>query len=198
MDDIQECKRWCRLYGLLAKQMVYPTLNHYCREQALDSSVGCVTWRCPVKTCKKRISIKNGRFFEKLHLKLQKILGLTYLRCRSAGKSRGVSVADVLHELQIGSEDSMVDWNNFLARQPLRISQIILFKLETLEIKLRQTRFIFQKKIQSRENSTETVDFWTFWSCNQGKRFVAIFTLKCCYFDASHRTVGQPRSRNLE
>ena len=70
MDDIQEWKRWCRLYGLLAKQMVYPTFNHYCGEQALDRSVECVTWRCPLKTCKKRISIKNGRFFEKLYLKL--------------------------------------------------------------------------------------------------------------------------------
>ena len=37
----------------------------------------------------------------------------TYLWCRSAGKSRGVSVADAQHELQIGSEHSVVDWNQY-------------------------------------------------------------------------------------
>ena len=36
-----------------------------------------------------------------------------YLWCRSAGKSRGVSVADAQHELQVGSKHSIVDWNQY-------------------------------------------------------------------------------------
>ena len=113
MDDRQECMRWCRQYGLLATQMVCPTCRRHCREQALERAVDGVTWRCPVKACKKRFSIRHGSFFEKSHLQLWQLLGLTYLWCRSAGKSRGVSVEDAQHELQIGSEYSIVDWNQY-------------------------------------------------------------------------------------
>ena len=34
-------------------------------------------------------------------------------KCRSAGESRGVSVADAQHELHIGREHSIVDWNQY-------------------------------------------------------------------------------------
>ena len=106
MDDRQECIRWCRQYGL-------PTCRFHCTEQALDRAVDGITSHCPVKACKKRFSIRCGSFFEKSHLQLWQLLGLTYLWCRSAGKSRGVSVEDAQHELQIGSEHSIVDWNQY-------------------------------------------------------------------------------------
>ena len=93
MDDRQECIRWCRQYGLLATQMVCPTCRRHCIEQALDRAVDGVTWRCPVKACKKRFSIRHGSFFEKSHLQLWQLLGLTYLCCRS--------------------EHSIVDWNQY-------------------------------------------------------------------------------------
>ena len=51
--------------------------------------------------------------FLKSHLQLWQLLGLTYLWCRSAGKSREVSVEDAQHELQIESEHSIVDWNQY-------------------------------------------------------------------------------------
>ena len=106
MDDRQECIRWCRLYGLLATQMICPTCNRHCREQALYRAIDGVTWCCPVKACKKRIRIRHGSFFEKSHLQLWQILGLTYLWCRSAGKSREVSVADAQLELKSGASIS--------------------------------------------------------------------------------------------
>ena len=65
------------------------------------------------KACKKRFSIRRSSFFEKSHLQLWQLLGLTYLWCRSAGKSREVSVEDAQHELQIGNEHSIVDWNQY-------------------------------------------------------------------------------------
>ena len=70
MDDHQECIRWYQQYGLLATQMICPTCNRHCRDQALDHAVDGVTWdgvtwHCPVKVCKKRISIRHGSFFEK-------------------------------------------------------------------------------------------------------------------------------------
>ena len=63
MDDRQECIRWCRQYGLLATQMVCPTCRRHCREQALDRGVDGVTWRCLVKACKKRFSIRGAVAF---------------------------------------------------------------------------------------------------------------------------------------
>ena len=98
--------------GLFAMQMVCPTCHRHCREETLDRAVEGVTWRCPVKA-KKRFSSSRGRFFEKSHLQLWQLLGLTYLWCQSAGKSRGVSVEDTQHELQIGSEHFIVDWNQY-------------------------------------------------------------------------------------
>ena len=70
MDDHQEGIRWPRQYGLLATQMICSTCNRQCRQQALDCAVDGVTWRCPVKVCKKGISIRQGSFFEKYHLQL--------------------------------------------------------------------------------------------------------------------------------
>ena len=43
MDDRQECKRWCRQYGLLTTQMICPTCNCHCREEALDRAIDVVT-----------------------------------------------------------------------------------------------------------------------------------------------------------
>ena len=63
MDNRQECIRWCRQYGLLPTQMVCPPCHRHCREQALDRAVHDVAWRCSVKVCKKRFSIRHGSFF---------------------------------------------------------------------------------------------------------------------------------------
>ena len=63
MDDHQESIRCCQQYGLLAMQMICPTCNCHCREQAFDHAVDGVTWHCPLKVCKKRISIRHDSFF---------------------------------------------------------------------------------------------------------------------------------------
>ena len=36
----------------------------------MDRALDRITWRCPVKVCKKRISIGQGNRFEKAHLQL--------------------------------------------------------------------------------------------------------------------------------
>ena len=36
----------------------------------MDHATNCVTWRCPVKVCKKKIRIRQGIFFEKSYLQL--------------------------------------------------------------------------------------------------------------------------------
>ena len=112
MDTRQECIRWYRQCGLLTTQIICPTCNCLNREQALDRAVDGGTWCRPVGVCKKTIRIRHGSFFEKSHLQLWQILGVTSLWCRSAGKSRGV-FRHKLHKLQIGSKHSIVDWNQY-------------------------------------------------------------------------------------
>ena len=112
MDTRQECIRWYRQCGLLTTQIICPTCNCLNREQALDRAVDGGTWCRPVGVCKKTVRIRHGSFFEKSHLQLWQILGVTSLWCRSAGKSRGV-FRHKLHKLQIGSKHSIVDWNQY-------------------------------------------------------------------------------------
>ena len=132
MDNRQEYARClrCRQYGLLTTQMICRTCNSQCKQQALDCAVDGVAWRYLVKICKKRVSIRRGSFFEKSPLQLWQMLDLTYLSCRSAGKSRGMSTADAQHKLQIGSEHSIVDWNQYCRDIAISILKIIQFKLE--------------------------------------------------------------------
>ena len=83
--------------------MVCPTRRRHCREQALDRAVDGVTWYCPAKVC-------YGKY-------------LTYLWCRSAGKSRQVSAEEAQHEFQIGSEHSVVYWNQYC--RDMAVSQFV-------------------------------------------------------------------------
>ena len=79
----------------------------------------------------------------------------TYLWCRSTGKSRGVSVADTQHELQIGSKDSIVNWNQYC--RDIAVSHFIKNPIQIGGPK---------------ENSTGPVDFWRLWSCNTKEGFL--------------------------
>ena len=65
------------------------------------------------KQCKKKISIRVGSFFERSQLKLRQIIGITYIWTRSTGKSRGLSVEDIQKDLEIGSNKTVVYWNQF-------------------------------------------------------------------------------------
>ncbi|XP_065652863.1 uncharacterized protein LOC136080179 [Hydra vulgaris] len=107
-----ECIRWCREFGLLAINMICPRCNIQCNEQNCHNVDGKI-WRCMQKQCKKKISIRVGSFFERSQLKLWQIIGITYIWTRSAGKSRGLSVEDIQKDLEIGSNKTVVDWNQF-------------------------------------------------------------------------------------
>lgn len=56
------------------------------------------------KICRRRINIRYGSFFECSKLQIWQILGLTYIWCSNAVRSRGLTPDMVRHELDIGSE----------------------------------------------------------------------------------------------
>ena len=153
--------------------MICPTCNRHSREQALDRAVYGVTWGCPVKVSKKRISIRHGSFSEKSHLQLWQILGLTCMWCRSAGKSRGVSVADAQDQLQIGSKHTIVDWNQYcrdiafshFINNPVHIGRS--GHIVEIDESLFSRRKYNRRKIVPEQ--------WIFRGCNQGRLFVGEF-----------------------
>ena len=81
-----------------------------CTQQNCVRAVDKVVCRCPIKSCQ---SIKKGSFFESSHLELRQVISTTYIWCRNAGSSRGMSLEDVKHELRIGRNHSVVEWNQF-------------------------------------------------------------------------------------
>ena len=97
---------------LLAINIICPRCNIQCNEQNSHNVDGKI-WRCMQKQCKKKISIRVGSFFERSQLKLWQIIGITYIWTRSAGKSRGLSVEDIQKDLEVGSNKTVVDWNQF-------------------------------------------------------------------------------------
>ena len=70
-----------------------------------------ICFRCP--RCKKIYSIRKGSFFEGSHLHLWQVLGITYIWCKNAGRSRGLPVDMIMEELDIGSNGTVVDWNQY-------------------------------------------------------------------------------------
>ena len=58
--------------------------------------------------CRTRPSIRNGTFFQQSHLSLSQIFELMYYWSRLED-----SIDKIMHELEIGSPSTIVDWKNF-------------------------------------------------------------------------------------
>ena len=116
--NLRETIGWCRQYGLLSSVVkcevcVDNNGQHeiVCVLGARQQKIDGECWRCP--TCKKVYSIRKGSFFERSHLQLWQILGITHIWCKNAGRSRGLPVDVVMEELDIGSNKTITDWNQF-------------------------------------------------------------------------------------
>lgn len=118
-NDLDGTIAWCRQHGLLATRMDCPGCGHYCNPQNAPDRIDLRTWRCMNKNCKRRINIRYGSYFEKSHLKLWQVLGLTYIWSTNAGRSRGMAQDTVRHELSIVGEHTVVDWFQFCRDVPV-------------------------------------------------------------------------------
>lgn len=111
--DLPATIAWCRQHGLLATRMDCPGCQQHCNEQRAPDRIDGVTWRCMNKNCKRRINIRLGSFFELSKLNLWQVIGVVYMWCTNAGRSRGPAQDTVRHELDIGGEHTVVDWFQF-------------------------------------------------------------------------------------
>jgi len=112
---------WLRQQGLLARALECPAQNcgHRCNEQNSTGKIDGRIWRCMNRACRRKHSIRIGSFFERSHLELWQILGLTYVWATRAGSSRGLSQNIIMHELNIGSCSTVVDWLQFCRLIPV-------------------------------------------------------------------------------
>ncbi|XP_033105195.1 uncharacterized protein LOC117107601 [Anneissia japonica] len=112
-NDLDALVTWCRRYGLLSSHMVCQACNTRCIEYNFGRGIDERIWRCNNQRCKRTTSIRKGSFFSGSHLHLWQLLALTYMWSTNCGRPRGPSQANIMKELEIGSEHTVVDWNQF-------------------------------------------------------------------------------------
>ena len=106
---------WLLQHGLIARTLDCPALNcgRRCNEQIGTGKIDGRIWRSMFMNCWRKHSIRAGSFFEPSLQEFLQILGLTYVWATSAGSSRGLSQSTFMHELNIGSCNTVVDWMQF-------------------------------------------------------------------------------------
>jgi len=112
-DNIEETISWCRANGLLAREATCETCGAVCVEGRARDRLDGRVWRCPEKDCRRRINIRKGSFFDGSHLHLWQAICFTYFWSTDCGRSRGVSKEQIMWEVEIGSEQTIVDWKQF-------------------------------------------------------------------------------------
>ena len=112
-NNREETIRWCRENGLLAREMHCATCGSLCTETIGRREVDGRVWRCSEGGCRRRINIRKGSFFEGSHLQLWQVLCLTYFWSIDCGRSRGLSQQQIMKELEIGCNSTIVDWKQF-------------------------------------------------------------------------------------
>ncbi|XP_065064355.1 uncharacterized protein LOC135690664 [Rhopilema esculentum] len=110
-ENIPDTIAWCRRNGLLARRLLCENCHVECVEGALNRCLDGVTWRCP--QCRRRFNVRKGSFFEGSKLQLWQVIGLTYFWSLDCGRDRGLSQKQILKELEIKSEHTVVDWKQF-------------------------------------------------------------------------------------
>ena len=111
-ENIPDTIAWCWRNGLLVRRLLCENCHVECIEGALNKSLDGVTWRCP-QCRKKNFNGRKGSFFEGSKLQLWQIIALTYFWSLDCGRDQGLSQKQILKELDIKSEHTVVDWKQF-------------------------------------------------------------------------------------
>uniref|UniRef100_A0A915LB63 ISXO2-like transposase domain-containing protein n=1 Tax=Romanomermis culicivorax TaxID=13658 RepID=A0A915LB63_ROMCU len=67
-----------------------------------------VIWRCPVRICRKTVSIRKDSYFSHSHLGIDTVIQLAYMWAFEIDKQNFL-----MRELEIGSRQTIVDWKQF-------------------------------------------------------------------------------------
>ncbi|GFN76105.1 transposase, isxo2-like domain-containing protein [Plakobranchus ocellatus] len=104
-----DCIQWLRGLGLLATNKDCPQCGTQMREVNDAKRNDGKRWRCPLKTCKKECSIREGSFFgEGTRLELRVIIDLLYHYAYGNATSKNLS-----RECGLAAE-AIVNWRNYV------------------------------------------------------------------------------------
>ena len=131
LTDRQTTIQWCKDTGLLAKEMKCPGCNTQmrwevtpemrtdgCRYTILCYNLPIIInrWRCPVRGCRKKRTIRYDSWFSGHHLTIPQVLQIMYLWSEDISQEmvkRWVGVAD----------HTIVDWFNYLREASIVITK---------------------------------------------------------------------------
>merc|ERR1712228_817655 len=109
-DSPLKCIEWCAQHCLIANEMDCPTcltpMHFKPRSDVMDGH----TWRCPLKKCEKRVSLRDGSFFSKAKLPLWKIVRFVHIWTQDTlidDKMRELDELDI-------SKPTAIEWSNSL------------------------------------------------------------------------------------
>lgn len=94
--------------GLLANSMQC-ICGRWMNMQSRNERTDNACWRCPVKNCKRRVSVRRGSYFEKSRLPLGQLWMIIVCNFRFP-KMLGIYIADILDI----SEQAVVDWGRYI------------------------------------------------------------------------------------
>ena len=119
--DVEATIRWCQSRKLLAEKKDCVCGRDLVKRKTTPE-MRC--WRCPRKACRKEVSLRDGTFFAKSHLEIERIIRLIHLW--STRTSLGRMMKETKHAIdwltrnatiftcmQISTKTA-VDWYNFL------------------------------------------------------------------------------------
>ena len=113
-----------------------------------------IVWRCSNGSCNKKTSISEGSWFSGSHLLLEQIVKLTYYwvyKCPAEFVTR---------ELKIGSEHTIVDWNDFARLVCLKVLELDSEQIGGVGTEVEIDESKFGKRIYHRGKKVDGV--WVF------------------------------------
>lgn len=128
LSTLQNTVVFAQARHLLPTQKVCPNCGHVCSLQNDKAAIDGMIFRCLRRRCRKKLSIRNGTFFQNSHLKLRDILCLMFNWCYKIG----VTTAMSLMSEHVSSSRTYVDYYSFFRdicsqygnRHPVRLGGV--------------------------------------------------------------------------
>ena len=109
LADNDSALQWCARRRLIRNTLICPHCQQLCRFIRYNQGIDGRRWACA--TCDFTKSVRDNSFFSKSHLSLEQMVILIYMWSRDSPQK------DILHEADIASEATLVDWCNFLREE---------------------------------------------------------------------------------
>ncbi|CAC5413131.1 unnamed protein product [Mytilus coruscus] len=138
-ESIEKIIQWCISIGLIldltGKVCKKCSHEHFGLRKDSSFSNDIFYWKCSNKKCSKKVSIRNGSWFQGHNLSLEKILFITYFWIYK------IDQEFVNHELSICNQ-TIVDWYNYCREVCIEILKIDTEKIgDSVIVEIDESKF---------------------------------------------------------